>query len=72
MGIAQGAFQKGELKMRRVLPVLFISISIVTFFGIRSDSGTAQERAAFVPGEVIVFFTDRESTVVERTTDGKS
>jgi hypothetical protein len=58
--------------MRRVLPVLFISISIVTFFGIRSDSGTAQERAAFVPGEVIVFFTDRESTVVERTTDGKS
>jgi hypothetical protein len=54
--------------MRRVLVVLLISISIVTFLGMRSNPGTAQTSAAFVPGEVIVFFTDREYTVPERTT----
>ena len=56
--------------MRRVLPVLLISMSIVTFIGMRSYPGSAQTSAAFVPGEVIVFFTDRESTVLERTAEG--
>ena len=56
--------------MRRVLLVLLISMSIVMLIGIRSHPGSAQTSAAFVPGEVIVFFTDRESTVLERTTEG--
>ena len=58
--------------MKRVLIVLLISISIVTFLGIRSHPGSAQTAAAFVPGDVIVFFTDRESTVLERTTDNST
>jgi parallel beta-helix repeat protein len=56
--------------MKRVLVASLVCMSIVMFFGMRSDPGLAETSAAFVPGELIVFFTDRESTVLQRTTEG--
>jgi hypothetical protein len=56
--------------MKRVLGILVLCMSIGILFGMRSDPGMAQASPAFVPGELIVFFTERESTVLERTPEG--
>ncbi len=56
--------------MKRVLLAVFVSMIAITSIGMRSSDRAPTPGVDFVPGEVVVFFTDRELEVVSTTAEG--